>query len=164
MHKAMLEAVAAFDERRLWQADGATSAAAWLVARLGVSYGTATAWSETAARLQNLPALSAAYEEGRLSWDQVRAAAEVADAGNEEAVLAQALGASAAQLERAARRQRERVGPSGEAIHAVVPDVYDMFEDLEHRLVHGALRTVQLSHGVGEIAGRCGGEERSIHC
>jgi len=119
VHKALLEIIAAFDERRLWQADGATSVAAWLVARLGVSYGTATAWSETAARLTNLPALSAAYEEGRLSWDQVRAAAEVADAGNEAAVLAQALGASAAQLERAARRHRERVGPSGEAIHSV---------------------------------------------
>ena len=96
VRKTLLEVVAAFDGRRLWAADGATSMAAWLVARLGVSFGTATAWSETAARLQALPALSAAYEEGRLSWDQVRAAAEVADAGNEEGVLAGDLGASAA--------------------------------------------------------------------
>jgi hypothetical protein len=119
IHKAMLEVVAAFDERGLWRGDGATSMAAWLVARLGVSFGTAAGWCDTAARLRSLPALSAAYEEGRLSWDQVRAAAEVADADNEEAVLAQALGASAAQLERSARRKRERVGRSGEAIHSV---------------------------------------------
>jgi hypothetical protein len=119
MHKTMLEVIAAFNERCLWRGDGATSMAAWLVARLGVSFGTAAGWCETAARLRSLPALSAAFEEGRLSWDQVRAAAEVADAGNEEAVLAHALGASAAQLERAARRRRERVGRIGEAIHSV---------------------------------------------
>jgi hypothetical protein len=119
IHKALLEVVSSFDDRRLWSADGATSMAAWLVTRLGLSYGTAAAWCETAARLRSLPALSAGYEEGRLSWDQVRAAAEVAEGDNEEVVLAQALGASAAQLERAARRRRERVGRGDEAIHAV---------------------------------------------
>jgi hypothetical protein len=115
----MLEVVAAFGSRRLWAADGATSMAAWLVARLGVSYGTATAWCETADRLRFLPALAAAFEEGRLSWDQVRAAAEVATCSTEAAVLARALGSSAAQLERAARRRREAAGRGEAAIRSV---------------------------------------------
>jgi len=119
IRKAMLEVVAAFDNRRLWVDDGATSMAAWLVARLGVSYGTAMAWCETADRLRWLPRLAGAFEEGRLSWDQVRAAAEVATAGTEAAVLAEALGSSAAQLERAARRQREGSRGRGEAVRSV---------------------------------------------
>jgi hypothetical protein len=119
VRKALLEVVATFDRRRLWASDGATSMTAWLVARLGVAWGTAAAWVEAAGRLQDLPALSAAFEEGRLSRDQVRAAAEIADAGNEDAVLAEALGASAAQLERRARRRRQAAGRGGEAIHAL---------------------------------------------
>jgi hypothetical protein len=119
IRKAMLEVVAAFDNRRLWADDGATSMAAWLVARLGVSYGTATAWCETADRLRWLPLLAGAFEEGRLSWDQVRAAAEVARVGTEAAVLAEALGSSAGQLERAARRRRESSGRGAEAVRSV---------------------------------------------
>ncbi|MBN2114648.1 MAG: DUF222 domain-containing protein, partial [Acidimicrobiia bacterium] len=61
----------------------------------------------------------AAFEEGRLSFDQVRAAAEVATPGTEEAVLARALGASAAQLEREARRRREVAGRGPEPVRAV---------------------------------------------
>jgi len=119
IQKGMLEVVDAFDRRRLWQADGATSMASWLAARLGVSYGTAVSWRETADRLRSLPLLAAAFEEGRLSFDQVRAAAEVATPGTEEAVLARALGASAAQLEREARRQREVEGRASEPIRSV---------------------------------------------
>lgn len=107
VHKALLELVAAFDRRRFWEVDGSTSMAAWLVARLGLSYGVATSWVETADRLAWLPGLAGAYEEGRLSWDQVRAAAEVAVVGTEEAVLAEALASTAAHLERRARRHRE---------------------------------------------------------
>jgi hypothetical protein len=111
--------VSAFDRRRLWAEDGATSMAAWLVGRLGISYGTAATWCETADRLQWLPRLAGAFEEGRLSWDQVRAAAEVATLATEEAVLADTLGSSAAQLERAARRMRETSRRAGEAVRSV---------------------------------------------
>jgi len=119
IQRAQLEVVSAFDRRRLWAEDGATSMAAWLVGRLGVSYGTAAAWCETADRLRWLPRLAGAFEEGRLSWDQVRAAAEVATVGTEEKVLADALGSSAARLERAARRKRESSRPAGEAVRSV---------------------------------------------
>jgi len=119
IQRAQLEVVSAFDRRRLWAEDGATSMAAWLVGRLGISYGTATAWCETADRLCWLPRLAGAFEEGRLSWDQVRAAAEVATLATEEAVLAEALGSSAARLERAARRSRENSRRAGEAVRSV---------------------------------------------
>jgi hypothetical protein len=119
IQKAQLEVVAAFDGRRLWEEDGATSMAAWLVGRLGISYGTAAAWCETADRLRWLPRLADAFEEGRLSWDQVRAAAEVATVGTDQAVLTEALGSSAARLERMARRQREQSRRAREAIRSV---------------------------------------------
>jgi hypothetical protein len=119
IQRAQLEVVSAFDRRRLWAEDGATSMAAWLVGRLGISYGTAAAWCVTADRLCWLPRLAGAFEEGRLSWDQVRAAAEVATLATEEAVLAEALGASAARLERAARRSRENSRRAGEAVRSV---------------------------------------------
>ena len=119
IHKALLEVVAVCDGRRLWEEDGATSMAAWLVARLGVAYGTAAAWCQTACRLCRLPRLAGAFEEGRLSWDQVRAAAEITTPDTEEAVLADALGSSAARLERAARRRRESSGRAGEALRSV---------------------------------------------
>lgn len=119
IQRAQLEVVSTFDRRRLWAQDGATSMAAWLVGRLGVSFSTATAWCETAGRLCRLPLLAGTFEEGRLSWDQVRAAAEIATPSTEESVLADALGSSAARLERAARRRRESSGRAGGAVRSV---------------------------------------------
>jgi hypothetical protein len=118
-HQAALEVVAACDGRRLWKEDGAASMPAWSVARLGVFYGTAAAWCEIARRLRVLPRLAAAFEQGLLSWDQVRAAAEMATPDTEEAVLAEARGSSAAQLERAVRCTREASRRSGEAVRSV---------------------------------------------
>lgn len=119
LQRTLLEVVAAFDGRRLWEEDGAASMAAWLVGRLGISYSTGLAWCGTADRLRWLPGLAGAFEEGRLSWDQVRAAAEVVTVATEEAVLADALGSSAARLERAARRARESSRRAGETLRSV---------------------------------------------
>jgi Domain of unknown function (DUF222)/HNH endonuclease len=67
-----LRAVAAYDERRLWEDDGATSMSAWLAARYGLAKGTAREWVRVAHALQELPAIAEAYARGRLSWDQLR--------------------------------------------------------------------------------------------
>jgi hypothetical protein len=83
-----------------WRVDGAHSLAPWLVARFGLSTRTARELVDVSRRLVSMPDLAAAFAEGRLSWDQLRAAAH-AGTGAEQAV-----GMSAAQLEREARLRR----------------------------------------------------------
>jgi hypothetical protein len=67
-----LRAVAHFDERKLWQRDGATSMTSWLAARYGLAWGTAREWVRVAHALQRLPRIAETYAAGRLSWDQIR--------------------------------------------------------------------------------------------
>jgi hypothetical protein len=67
-----LRVVALYDERRLWERDGATSMTSWLAARYGLAWGTAREWVRVAHALRELPQISRAYAGGRLSWDQLR--------------------------------------------------------------------------------------------
>jgi Domain of unknown function (DUF222)/HNH endonuclease len=67
-----LEAVALFDEQKLWARDGATCMASWLAGRFGLAWGTAREWVRVAHALRGLPRIREAYASGRLSWDQVR--------------------------------------------------------------------------------------------
>ena len=57
-------------------------------------------------RLAGLPAIAAAFGEGRLSWDQVRALATLATPDTDAVLAQEAPGHSAAQLQAAARRAR----------------------------------------------------------
>ncbi len=67
-----LRVAAAFDERKLWRRDGATSMTSWLAARYGLAWGTAREWVRVAHALEGLPRIVKAYAGGRLSWDQLR--------------------------------------------------------------------------------------------
>lgn len=67
-----LRAVARVDRERLWARDGATSVTPWLAGRYGLAWGTAREWVRVAHALEGLPQIFGAYEEGRLSWDQLR--------------------------------------------------------------------------------------------
>ncbi len=90
----------------MWKDDGATSMAAWLTARLGLAYSSASQWGRMAHDLQSLPALSAAYGEGRLSWDQLVAVVAMANVETDEALANEAPARSASQLQAAARQAR----------------------------------------------------------
>src|SRR5919204_3492074 len=68
----LLEAVAHFDEHRLWRNDGATSMTPWLAARYCLTWGTAREWVRVATALRGLPAIASAYRAGSFSWDQLR--------------------------------------------------------------------------------------------
>jgi hypothetical protein len=93
-----------------WRADGAHSLQAWLVGRFGLSTRTARELLDVSRRLASMPDLFAAFADGRLSWDQLRAAARA------ETDADQAVGMSAAQLEREARlRQRATERETGAA-------------------------------------------------
>ena len=67
-----LRVVAAFDERRLWQHDGATSMTSWLAGRYRLGWGTAREWVRVAHALSRLPTIAEANARGHLSWDQLR--------------------------------------------------------------------------------------------
>ena len=69
--RELLAAVAAYDRREAWRDDGATSMAAWVAHRLGVSYRTAAGWARVGGALASLPGLDAALGGGALSFDQV---------------------------------------------------------------------------------------------
>ncbi|HEX9968695.1 MAG TPA: DUF222 domain-containing protein, partial [Acidimicrobiales bacterium] len=66
-------AVAEWDAGKSWELDAATSAAAWLRHRAGMTASVASATVRTAGRVRQLPATGAAWLAGQLSTGQVKA-------------------------------------------------------------------------------------------
>ena len=107
--QVMLAAVAEFDRRAAYRADGVPSMGQWLVMRLGVSHRTAFDLVGVSKQLERMPALAELFQHGSLSWDQLRAAVTIVAEGgvDEDAVAADAVGKSAAELERLAKEARK---------------------------------------------------------
>ena len=99
----LLTCVRAFDELEGWHRQGAQSCAHWLTWRIGVDPGAAREKVRVARALGSLPRIDEAFAAGRLSYSKVRAVTRIARADNEEQVLALALAATGAQLERICR-------------------------------------------------------------
>ena len=76
--RQLLSAVAELDRRRAWRIDGATTMVAWLVQRCAVTATTAREWVTAAEKLENLPKISEALSQGKLSFDQVKPLVQVA--------------------------------------------------------------------------------------
>src|SRR5438034_3146685 len=70
---ALLDAIPPFDDKELWLEDGATSMTSWLATRYSTAWGVAREWVRVARALRNLPTIRAAFAEGRLSFDQLKA-------------------------------------------------------------------------------------------
>src|SRR5438093_3324961 len=104
-HRKMLGFIAEFDRRCAWRRDGAASMEQWLCARLSVGFGTASTWVAAAAKLEELPATAAVWEQGGLSWDRMRSVMRFATADRDEEIAREAPGWSAAQAEAVARRE-----------------------------------------------------------
>ena len=113
VHRQMLAMIAAFDDKEGWREDGAASVVPWLVAALGVSHATAAQWARTAHELEELPAVAAAYGEGRLSADQLAPVLRMATPDNEAELVEAAVGWSAAEARAIARKARPRAEPGG---------------------------------------------------
>ncbi len=75
---AMLREIAEFDQAEAWRGDGSLSMRDWLVARCHVSRARARTLVESAARVGELPALSGALADGRLTLDVFAPLAAVA--------------------------------------------------------------------------------------
>ncbi|MEY2567077.1 MAG: hypothetical protein QOE35_1606 [Actinomycetota bacterium] len=106
-HRQLLQVIVAYDDRCAYRQDGSRNMAEWLSARLSISYTTANAWVRVARRLRHLPALAAAYEEGRLSYEQVLVVLRMATEGTDAEWAERAPGHSVAELEALALRQRD---------------------------------------------------------
>jgi hypothetical protein len=70
-----------------WLMDGSPSAAHWLAEVADVETCTAREWIRVGRKLAGLPAIAAAFAEGRLSYAKVRALTRLADSGNETELL-----------------------------------------------------------------------------
>jgi hypothetical protein len=102
----LLVLVREFDDRLGWAKWSFPNGAEWLAWRCGLSLSAAREKLRTAHALRALPAISAAFAAGRLSYSKVRALTRVANRSNEDVLLAYALEATAAQVEERSRQMR----------------------------------------------------------
>jgi hypothetical protein len=102
----MLVLVREFDDRFGWQKWSFKSCAEWLAWRSEISLSAAREKVRAAHALRSLPAISAAFAEGRLSYSKVRALTRVAPTHDEDLLLAYALGTTAENVEERCRQIR----------------------------------------------------------
>jgi hypothetical protein len=95
-----------FDDRFGFAKWSLRNCAEWLAWRCGQTMSTAREKLRTAHALRELPAISAAFADGGLSYSKVRALTRAANALNEDLLLAYALDATAAQVEERCRQLR----------------------------------------------------------
>lgn len=95
-----------FNVRRGWIKWGFRNGSEWLAWRCGLTLSAAREKVRTANALGNLPEISRAFQDGRLSYSKVRALTRAADRDNEDLLLAYALSASASQVEERCRQMR----------------------------------------------------------
>jgi hypothetical protein len=107
-HSQLLAAVVELDRRKAWRVDGATSMVAWLVQQCGVAAATAREWVTAAAKLQELPKISDALSQGKLSFDQVKPLVEVAKPETDAKLAEQATHWSAKQVRELAIAARQQ--------------------------------------------------------
>jgi hypothetical protein len=103
----LLVLVREFDDRFGWKKWTFKSCAEWLAWRASLSLSAAREKVRTAHALRSLPAIAAAFAEGRLSYSKVRALTRVAHAyGDEDVLLKHALEANVARVEERCRQIR----------------------------------------------------------
>jgi hypothetical protein len=102
----LLMLVREFDDRFGWAKWGLRNCAEWLAWRCGLSLSAAREKVRTAQTLRGLPAISAAFADGLLSYSKVRALTRVVQMHDEDSLLAYALEATAPQVEERCRQIR----------------------------------------------------------
>jgi uncharacterized protein DUF222/HNH endonuclease len=102
----LLVLVREFDDRMGWAKWSHKNCAEWLSWRCQISLSAAREKVRTAQALRDLPGISLAFREGRLSYTKVRALTRVAAMQDEDSLLRYALGATAPQVEERCRQIR----------------------------------------------------------
>ena len=103
----LLELICEFDKNDGWEGPGIRSCAHWLNWKCGMSMGPARERVRVARALPDLPRISEAFREGRLSYSKVRAMTRVATVKNEAALLQVALNGTATHVETQVRLYRK---------------------------------------------------------
>ncbi len=95
------------ERRQAFRDDGATSAENWAVERFSVAVPTARALVHVAEKAWDLPQLTEALKEGEITFDKLRALADVATPETDSALVGAARGRSVRELAEVARAQRK---------------------------------------------------------
>jgi hypothetical protein len=115
----LLVLIREFDERAGWLKWGLESCSQWLHWRCDLSRCAAREKVRVAHGLKDLPAISIAFSDGRLSYSKVRALTRVATPANEDALLAFALSTTAARVEERCHQMRNTFPGAVEAANQV---------------------------------------------
>lgn len=107
-HLEVLDLVAEMDRTEEWTYDGASSMGNWLANRYGLSRHTAAEWVRVAGAIPELPAIRAAYQAGRMSFDQVRATTRFATPETDDEIAQEAAGLTVTELNRMGREITSR--------------------------------------------------------
>jgi hypothetical protein len=102
----LLLLIGEYDRQKGWVQHGLASCAHWLQWRCGTNLGAAREKVRVARALPDLPLISAAFREGRLSYSKVRAVSRIAKPENEPSLLNMALHGTAHQVEQLVRNYR----------------------------------------------------------
>jgi hypothetical protein len=102
----LLELIRVFDEEQGWGGFGINSCAHWLNWKCGMNEGTAREKVRVAHALPDLPLITAAFREGKVSYSKVRAMTRVATPDNEEFLMSIANHGTAAHVERLVSQYR----------------------------------------------------------
>ncbi len=102
----MLVLVREFDDRLGWKKWAFKTCAEWVAWRCGITLAAAREKVRSAHALRSLPAIGAAFEQGRLSYSKVRALTRVAQMHDEDLLLAYALNATVQRVEERCRQIR----------------------------------------------------------
>ncbi|MDT8322171.1 MAG: DUF222 domain-containing protein [Xanthomonadales bacterium] len=102
----LLELVGIYDEQQGWGQHGLASCAHWLQWQCGTNLSAAREKVRVARALPDLPKISAAFREGRVSYSKVRAMTRVATPRNEDTLLNVALHGTAHHVEKMVRNYR----------------------------------------------------------
>ena len=95
-----------FDDRFGWARWNFRNCSEWLAWRCGITLSAAREKVRTAQALRDLPQISIAFAEGRLSYSKVRALTRAADVANEDLLIGYAINATATQVEERCRQMR----------------------------------------------------------
>ena len=102
----LLKLIGEFDHNEGWTGEGVRSCAHWLNLQCGTNIGAAREKVRVARALPNLPEISSAFREGRVSYSKVRAMTRVATPKNEDELLNVALYGTASHVETQVRLYR----------------------------------------------------------
>ena len=129
----LLAKIREFDENGYWGGPGLSSCAHWLNFKCGIGMNAARERVRVARALTDLPKISAAFEEGTVSYSKVRAMTRVATPKNEDFLLNIAMHGTAYHVETLVRKYRrvqmQRDNDTANAIHVTRELTYFWDED-----------------------------------